>query len=325
MLIEIEARSSIPKLGWLLNPRRLERRLRQLVRHGQLDVVVSHDWCGPSGAIRPGCPVVVWCNGSATYFSKLTGEPVRPRVRRAEERALKSSQANAAVSRFTAQQTQEVFGLKRRLQVIPNPVDVERFTPAEPDQVLTDSFVYVGTIVRKKGVLDLCQAFNEVVERRPEARLIVVGRDSRDVVSGASSTWALCLAQLSSAARQQVDYRGFVPYAEIEQLIKTCLAAVLPSYAEALPLSWMEVMACGRPVVAANVGWSTELIRPGIDGLLVEPGQPDQLAEAMIELLDDAPLATRLGQAARQRMVDDFSAQVVAERFATWLVEVTAR
>lgn len=321
--IRMRQQTQIPKLGWWLQPRRIETDLRAMAAEGRLDVVVAHDWCGPSARIRCPRPLAVWCNGSATYFSELTGEPVRPSVRRSEERALQRADAVAAASRFTAERTQRLFGLERCPVTMHNPVDVERFAPAA-GAVDTSRFIHVGTVVRKKGVFDLCRAFNQVIDERPAARLLWIGRDSADVQTGAASTWALCRAELTATALERIDYRGFVPHEDLRELVATSLAAVLPSHAEAFPLTWLEAMACGRPVIGYAHGWAQESVRNGRDGVLVAPGDPSELAAEMIRLLDEPERAERFGSAARERMVDDLSAEAIAERFERWLDGVVA-
>ena len=100
--------------------------------------------------------------------------------------------------------------------------------------------------------------------------------------------------------------------------MRRAAVCVFPSYAEALPLSWLEAMACGRPVAAYDVGWAPELVRSGEDGLLVPLGKTRALAEAVAAVLSDPALGRSLGEAARARVETDFSADSVARRTAEW-------
>jgi glycosyltransferase involved in cell wall biosynthesis len=169
-------------------------------------------------------------------------------------------------------------------------------------------------------VLDLGPVFSEVVRRIPEARLRLVGRDAPDRRTGSGSTWELLAASLSPAARARTEYLGARPWLEVHEHVRRAAVCVFPSYAEALPLSWMEAMACGRPVAAYDVGWAPELIRSGEDGLLVPLGKTRALAEAVAAVLADP--APGLGQAARARIAADFSAEAVARRTAEWYARV---
>lgn len=321
----------VPRLGWLLNRRRAAAVLERLAREDGLCAVEAHDWCGPSAGMRLPCAVAVRIHGSATYFGDLLGEPVRRSVRWAEARALAGADAVGAVSRFAAERTQALFGLRRLPDVVPNGIDVDRFAPSPlgPDQA--GRLLYFGTLVRKKGVLDLCRAFPAVLARVPSARLRLVGRDAADSRTGGSSTVALARDALARATRtgggvesdlrEAVDFAGPLPNDEIPRAIADAALCVFPSYAEALPLVWLEAMACGRPVVAYDIGWAREIVDDGIDGVLVPAGDVDALAAAVAALLGLPDRLARMGRAAREKALR-FDARAVARETAAWLANV---
>lgn len=310
--------SALPRMGWLLNRLAVRSELVRLVEREGMDLVATHDWCGPSAGLSLPCPVAIHLHGSATYFAHLLGEELRPSIHLAESVALRRARGLASVSRFTAETTRRLFGLEKPVEVIPNGVDVERFRPGRADEVEPGVVLYFGTLVRKKGVLDLGPVFSEVVRRFPEARLRLVGRDAPDRQTHCPSTWELLQASLSPAARARTEYLGAKPYLEVHQQVRRAAVCIFPSYAEALPLAWLEAMACGRPVAAYDVGWAPELIRTGADGLLVPLGKTSLLAEAVVSVLSDPELGRSLGEAARARAESDFSADGVARRAAEW-------
>ena len=197
--------TSIPKMGWLLNRGHIQRELNHLVHDEGVDIVEAPDWCGLSAGLRPACPVVIRCHGSATYFAHLLKERVRPSVRWAEGLALQQADNVVAVSRFTAGITHRLFRLANPVGVLPNSIDIGQFNPADEDEIEEDTILYLGTLVRKKGVLDLSRIFSMVVEERPQARLWLVGRDAADKRTGSASTWALCRELLSPAARKRIE------------------------------------------------------------------------------------------------------------------------
>ncbi len=315
--------SAFPKMGWLLNRLSVRRELVRLAEREGLDLVATHDWCGPSAGLSLPCPVAVHLHGSATYFAHLLAEEVRPSIHLAEGVALRGASGLASVSRFTADTTRRLFGLERPIEVIHNGVDVERFRPGRADEVETGVVLYFGTLVRKKGVLDLGPVFSEIVRRYPAARLRLVGRDAPDRQTGCPSTWEMLAAALSPAARARTEYLGARPYLEVHQHVRRAAVCVFPSYAEALPLAWLEAMACGRPVAAYDVGWAPELVRSGEDGLLVPLGKTSSLAGAVVAVLADPALGRSLGEAARARAESAFSADAVARRTAQWYGSLT--
>ncbi len=90
---------------------------------------------------------------------------------------------------------------------------------------------------------------------------------------------------------------------------------VMPSVFEPFGYSLVEAMSCGRPVVASRVGGICELVEEGKSGLLVSPRSPRQLADAIVQVLEDEALAKRLGDAARARVLEQFSLERFGEGF----------
>ena len=110
-------------------------------------------------------------------------------------------------------------------------------------------------------------------------------------------------------------YHG--PVADVPSFLATLDLAVLSSRSEGMPNAIMEYMAMGLPIVATNVGGIPELIRDGIDGLLVPP-DANALASAMARLLDQPRLAQTLAFSAHRKLNTSFSMPITAQRWATW-------
>ncbi len=106
--------------------------------------------------------------------------------------------------------------------------------------------------------------------------------------------------------RDRVQFLGYRP--DIPGLLAGCDLFVLPSLYEGLPLSILEAMAAGKPVVATAIGGTDEVIVPDCTGLLVPPGDAPALATAIRTLLADPPLARRLARAGQARVATMFSA-----------------
>lgn len=310
--------TGVPKLGWLLNRQRLQRELNRLVRVEGVDIVEAPDWCGPSAGMRLACPLAIRCHGSATYFADLLGTPLRPSLRWAEGRALRAAAGVVAVSRFTAARTQRLFDLRQPVGYIPNGIDLTRFAPAAPGTEEPDTLLYFGTLVRKKGVLDLPAILRGVLAAHPTARLEMIGRDAPDSAGGAASTWELLRAGLSSDAADRVKYQGPQPYAQMQAAIARAAVCIFPSYAEALPLAWLEAMACAKPLVAYDIGWAGEIIIPQETGYLVPAGDTAAFAAAVAGLLADPAARARLGAAGHARVQAQFAAPVVAQSSLGW-------
>ena len=251
-----------------------------------------------------------------------------------EKRALQNANGLISVSQFTADLTNRLFGLNKEFTIIPNAVDLSLFdnsvskvtVPSEPVQSLgaersrssveagARGLLYFGTLIRKKGLLELPLIFNKVIEQNPTAQLMLVGRDAPDIISGNASTWAMMQALFSPTALANVTYLGGVPYGEIIKHIEQTTLCVFPTFAEALPVTWLEAMALQKPVVASNIGWATEIIEDGVDGFLVNPADHTTYANKIVALLEDPELQKLVGIAARKKVEQKFSMEVVARQ-----------
>src|SRR5438477_6604938 len=193
------------------------------------------------------------------------------------------------------------------VQLIPNGVDITRFEPAHVDASIggrEQVVVCVSKLRYEKGIDVLLQAWQLVHQQAPQARLIIVG-------SGYLQTQHACMAkELGIAASVEfAGLQGDVP----AQLHRGGLA-VLPSRWEGMPNALLEAMACGLPCVATRVSGSEDIICDGVDGLLVEPEQPAELAEALRRIIQDTELAQRLGQEGRAKVVHSYQLRHVVEQ-----------
>ena len=317
-------------LSWFLTRKKLERIINQLYANKEIDLVEAPDWTGITSFIQPEkCPVIIKLNGSDTYFCHLDNRPVKWINNFHERRALQKADGLLSVSQFTADLTNEVFGLQKDFTIIPNSIDIDLFDGNDDDNDnLNDKFkanigvsrsgdgriLYFGSLIRKKGLLELPFIFNEVIKKNPEAQLSLIGRDVPDIVSGNPSTWAMMQQLFTDEALQNVTYLGSVPYHKIKEHIKAASVCVFPTFAEALPVSWIEAMALQKPIVASNIGWANEVIVDGVEGFLVHPKDHKKYAERILELLEKPKMQREFGTAARKKVVAKFSTQTVAQQ-----------
>jgi len=196
----------------------------------------------------------------------------------------------------------------------PNLVDVESFrggAPEPPPWLAPDeqAVLLVGRLSAAKGVYDLFDAIPAVIARHPEARFALVG---------VAET-----AEREPILRQDVVRRGFAKHVtflgslEGDELIRAYRAATIfvsPSWTEAFPLVIPEAMAAGLPMVVTSVGAIPDFVKDGEDGFLVAPRDPAALAGAIVRLLDDAALRTRIAARVRERAAREFAIEVGVER-----------
>lgn len=158
----------------------------------------------------------------------------------------------------------------------------------------------------EKDIASLIRAMKIVVESKPDARCLIAGE-------GAQHDELQSLID-ESGLSQNVKLLGFRD--DVLNLMKSCAVFVLPSLAEPFGLVVVEAMALFKPVVATDVGGPCEIIEPHESGFLVAPSSPHQLAQALLQLLDDADLRAKMGTAARARYEKHFTANRMAHEMA---------
>ncbi|MGQ4807588.1 D-inositol-3-phosphate glycosyltransferase [Candidatus Entotheonellaceae bacterium PAL068K] len=216
-------------------------------------------------------------------------------------------------SHFAACQTQaQVPWLRRRrVQVIYNPVDTERFSP-RPDRTTTARFHLgiTGRLAPIKGHRVLIEAL----------RLLpadVLTRTHVDIAGEGPLEQELKALVAVSQLQEQVGFLGFVT--EPERLLRQLDVAVFPSLMDAMPVALLEAMACGLPVVASAVGGIPEIISHGSTGLLVQPDDQRGIAAALTQLGRDPTLRETLGCNARRDIEKRFAVEVIAKQFEALL------
>ncbi len=165
--------------------------------------------------------------------------------------------------------------------------------------------VNVARLSREKNHALLLEAFSRLLPQIPQAKLLLVGDGQERAF----------LRQ--TAANLGLD--GRVIFAGMREGVPDILSLAhvfaLTSHLEGLSISILEAMSAGLPVVATDVGGNRELVAPGRTGLLVPPRDVEKLQAALSQVLGDAGLRQRLGQAARQRARDEFSVQGMVRRY----------
>jgi glycosyltransferase involved in cell wall biosynthesis len=175
-------------------------------------------------------------------------------------------------------------------------------------------FLYLGRMSRDKGLLDLAHAFAEIGAQYPQAHLLLVGPDEDKMHA------SLTDAAADSAAR--LHLAGFTD--RPQEYYAAADACCLPSYREGFPTSMLEAAATGAPAIGSRIYGITDAIVEGETGLLFEAGNAQQLAQCMRTLAGDAGLRARLGNAARERAVRDYSSAVVSAALLEYYVALLA-
>jgi colanic acid/amylovoran biosynthesis glycosyltransferase len=212
------------------------------------------------------------------------------------------------ISDFTRSQLMALSDVSEwsKLHVVHVGVPIEQFTTrAGGGAVKGDpDILFVGRLVPEKGHAVLLEAVALLEKRGRSANLTLAGDGpSRPVLEQLAE-------ELGIAAR--TSFLGSVGQDEIHALYVNASIFCLPSFAEGLPTVLMEAMAMELPVVSTRITGVPELVEDARTGLLVTPGRPDLLADALERLLTDLPLCRELGANARKKVIREFNATTSA-------------
>jgi colanic acid/amylovoran biosynthesis glycosyltransferase len=185
-----------------------------------------------------------------------------------------------------------------KLHIVHCGVDLQRFTPVT-HQSNSKRLLYTGRLSAAKGVPILFQALQQIVPHHPNLVLTLVG-DGADRVA----------LEMLAADLDLTPYLKFVGYQSQDAVCQYLLNSdifVLPSFSEGLPVALMEALAAGVPVITTAIAGIGELVEDGVNGYLISPGAVEPLVQRLKQLLDDADLRQRMGQAGRIKVQQEFN------------------
>jgi colanic acid/amylovoran biosynthesis glycosyltransferase len=220
------------------------------------------------------------------------------------------------ISAFTRSQLMMLSPYEQWSKFVVSPlgVDAEIFAP-RPNRAAPEPFeiLFVGRLTPAKGQHILIDAIERLAQEGRQARLRLVG-------SGPYET-SLREHAARSAAAECAVFEGAINQDRIRDFYAAADAFCLPSFAEGLPVVLMEAMAMELPCVTTQIAGIPELIRDGVDGLLVPPSDLDALVNALARLMDHAELRKQIGKNGRVRVVEHYDLRHSVERLAAIFVE----
>jgi glycosyltransferase involved in cell wall biosynthesis len=214
---------------------------------------------------------------------------------------------------------------RRKLEYLPNGVDIERFrSPVRSKQEIMAEMgwagddplvVSIGRLVEEKNYPLLVESITHLMSSIPGVRCVIAGEGKR------RSEVESQIERMD--AGEHVRLVG--TRSDVADLLHAADVFVLASMREGFPVSLIEAMACGKAIVATDVGGIPDAVVGGRNGILVRPGDAHALSEAISTLLVDRGLAGRLGQEALETAVEKFSLKHVVRRTKEIYFELYSR
>jgi glycosyltransferase involved in cell wall biosynthesis len=277
----------------------MQLRLAKLFRGWGTDIVHTHNerpllYAAPAGRLaRVACVV-------HTKHGRGTGNSRRQNALAAL--AVRLTDPFVCVSQDSARLAEQQGISPKRVRIIVNGIDTHKFAAHGPCP--TGPAMMVARLCPEKDHATLLHAVALVVREAPNFRLAIAGTGP-------------CLPELQQLAERlqlgsHVQFLGMVD--DVPGLLRRARLKVLSSVSEGMPLTLLEAMAAGLPVVSTNVGGVPEVVEDNVTGLLVPPRDPATLASALLRFERDEALGRRFGQEGRRRVEQRFDIRrMVAE------------
>lgn len=301
----------------------MTKTLLEVVKKYNIDVIYAQ-WVIPTGFIAfltnrfHKKPVVIKIYGAEIYPFSNKDNITSKIAKHIIKMTLRNVEAVVGNSGPTCEVGEKISG--RKIKILPEGVDLNSFNPdrvyaeiKQKYQLEDHSIIFAtGRMVERKGFKYLIEAIPYVLRDYPKTKLII-GNDGpeRKNLEDLSDTLGIS---------KNVIFPGFIPNEDLPKFMALANVFVLPSIidqtgdTEGLGLVLLEAMACGTPVIGTNVGGIPYIIKNGMNGLLVEQKNPEQLAEIIIRLLGDGGLRKRIGEAGKKYVEKNFSWGIISEK-----------
>lgn len=244
------------------------------------------------------CPMVVSCRGS--QVSTAPHNPERAQIKSGLEHSLRRAAAVHSVSRHTRSLAEQYGVDHARSWIIRPAVDGRFFCPPKRlGSGRSARLVTTGTLIWTKGYEYLLSAIRLLTERGEPVRL--------DVIGDGPERQRVLYTIHDLGIQDAVTLRGKLAPEAVRDCLQQADVFVLSSLSEGISNAVLEAMSCGVPVVTTDCGGMREAVTDGVEGLVVPVRDPESMAAALGRLINDPELRRRMGEAARQRILREFT------------------
>jgi len=224
---------------------------------------------------------------------------------------LKRSPTIIAVSNWMKGLLEQNYGIYG-VNVVHNGVPHELFSPKEKNNSIhgyetnKPVVLFSGRFIALKGINILVKAMRRVINETKDVHFVFAGPEAKIM-------WVR-MFENEGIPSNCYSFLGYIPHAEMPEIYSRSSIYVLPSLIESFPFSVLEAMSSGTAVIASNVGGVPEMIDDGVDGLLVQPGNPEILAKNILFLLNNESERRKLSKMAREKIEKKFTSEIMSNK-----------
>ena len=289
-----------------------------IAKEGNFDVIHAHDWLVAYAAktLKNSYNIPIVSTIHATESGRNSGihDETQRYINDTEWMLTYESSEVIVNSNYMKGELQRLFGLPyEKINVVPNGVNLNLFNGIERDYTFRRKFamdnekiiLFIGRLVYEKGVQHLISAMPKILENYHDVKLVIAGKGGMlDELKAQVEAMGL---------GQKVYFTGYLNAKQVSKMYKCADISVFPSTYEPFGIVALEAMLAGVPTVVSDVGGLNEIVEHGVDGMKSYAGNPNSLADSILELLFNPQLCESISKKAKTKVKNEYSWTKIAQ------------
>lgn len=298
--------SSNKGLKWFFNNDNICKKIKKINLQNPIDIIETSELGLAFIKKIPTIKYLIRLHGGHHFFAKAENRPTEWRKVWQEKKSFSKADYLVAVSNYVAQTTNDLLKLNQeKILVIYNPIDTKRFYQCITDKIESNTIFFAGTLVEKKGIRQLIESLEYLVDEFPDIKLKIAGRVGN--IPGTQTSYKPILEKsISEKIKNNIEFLGTISNNEMPKHIEKAAICCYPSHMEAMPLAWLEVLSMGKMFIGSKTGPGSEAVIDDKTGLLVNPFDPNDIAEKIKYALLNPEKSLQMGRNAREMIINNF-------------------
>ena len=289
-----------------------------IAKEGNFDVIHAHDWLVANAAktLKNSYNIPIVSTIHATEAGRNSGihDETQRYINDTEWMLTYESSEVIVNSNYMKNELQRLFGLPyEKINVIPNGVNMNLFNNIEKDYNFRRRFamdnekiiLFMGRLVYEKGIQNLIAAMPKILEGYHDSKLVICGKGGM-------------LEELKEQVNKmgisnKVYFAGYMNGKDVQKMYKVADISVFPSTYEPFGIVALEAMLSGNPVVVSDIGGLNEIVEHRVNGMKSYCGNPNSLADSILELLYDHKLCADMTKAAKNKVRSEYNWSKIAQ------------